>query len=900
MQKTLVSLILIIFCCYWTVEGQVDTVFNKRLPQKLERPNKVKVPALDSIPADSIPNIAPTPTSAVSISDNAIDDEVEYGAKDSILYDNYNNRVHLYGEAFVKFQAVELKAGYITISLDSSIAVAQTTIDGSGIGGSPPNFTDGSQNFQASKMRYNFKSNKGIVYDVATTQSNLFLKGQKTKFVSQQGESNDTTAVDNILYNRNAIFSTCDAPHPHYGIRSRKQKVVADKVVVVGLSNLELAGVPTPVYLPFGFFPLKQYKSTGLIFPDGYEYSPQWGFGLEGIGWYFPISEKLDLRLTSEIYWHGTWGLTADSRYKKRYKYSGNLAVSYSSRKSLDIAGRQNSYSIRWSHRQDTKAHPTRSFSGNVNIQGNGFQRVNNNDAQSVLQGTLSSNVSFNQTFPGRPYRLSAAMSHSQNTQTNKVNINFPTVNFQLNRIYPFKQDRGGNKEKWYEKISFKYDGQFQNKFTATDTTLFSQKTIDDARFGFKHNASTDLNFNLLKYVTVSPNASFNEVWYFHTTQTNGQEDLPDTFEARDTVFGFKPWHQFSTGVSMNTNLFGTLQFKKGRLKGVRHTVKPSISFNYTPDYGAPEGFFGGLFDEYDRDTSDAVTLQRYSIFEGGIFGSPSTNSSGKQMAINYSINNIFEAKFRPKRDSVDKKIKLFDNIRVGGNYNFAADSLKFSDVSATGTTRLFKGITTLNANARWTPYTADTNNLKINQFYTKTHGKLLRFTNADFRLSSRVSVRDIKKFFQKETTATNTSSRNNNERGGQDNRGQNNQVDNGFLKFLEGFNLNHTLAITATQEIDQPTSWEIRTHSINVTIANIQLTEKWSMQIGNIGYDFKNDRTTYPDIGIFRDLHCWETSFRWQPQRGTYFFTIKVKNAPLDMLKLPYQKNNVDAFGGF
>ncbi len=893
MQKTLVSLILIIFCCYWTVEGQVDTVLNKRLSQKLERPNKVKVPALDSIPT-----AAPTPTSAVNIAESAIEEEVEYSAKDSIIYDNQNNKVHLYGEAAVKFQSVELKAGYITISLDSNIAVAQTTIDGLGIGGSQPTFTDGSQNFQASKMRYNFKSNKGIVYDVATTQSNLFLKGKKTKFVSQKGVADDTSSVDNILYNRNAIFSTCDAPHPHYGIRSRKQKVVADKVVVVGLSNLELAGVPTPIYLPFGFFPLKQFKSTGLIFPQGYEYSPQWGFGLEGVGWYFPISEKLDLRLTSDIYWHGTWGLNADSRYKKRYKYSGSLALSYSSRRNLDIPGRQNSYSIRWTHRQDSKAHPTKTFGGSLNIQGNGFQRINNNDAQSVLQNTLSSNLSYNQTFPGRPYRLSLAMSHSQNTLNNRVNINLPTANFQLNRIYPFKQDRGGNKEKWYEKISFKYDGQFQNQLTATDTTLFSQKTINDARFGFRHNASTDLNFNLLKYVTVSPNASFNEVWYFHTTQTNGEEDLPETFETRDTVFGFKPWHQFSTGISMNTNLFGTLQFKKGRLKGIRHTLKPSISFNYTPDFSAPDGFFGGLFDEYDRDTSEVVNFQRYSIFEGGIFGAPSTNSSGKQMSLNYSFNNIFEAKFRSKRDSVDKKIKLFDNIRVGGNYNFAADSLKFSDVSATGTTRLFKGITTLNANARWSPYTADTNNVRINQFYAKTNGRILRFTNADFRISSRISVREIKKFFKKETTS-NPSQRNNGNRD-QGSNGQNNQADNTFLKFLEGFNLNHNLAINATKAINQPTSWEIRTHNINLTISNIQLTEKWRMQIGNIGYDFNNKRTTYPDIGIFRDLHCWETSFRWQPQRGTYFFMIKVKNAPLDILKLPYQKNNADAFGGF
>ena len=876
--------------------GQADSIPPTTAPKQIQAEQRYK-------PTDIPSSLDTLPSSTnVNISADALDENVEYGATDSINYDNANNRVHLYGEAFVKYQGLDLQAGYIEINLDSNIALAQVVVDSLGRSSGQPTFTDGSQNFSANKMRYNFKSSKGIVYDVATTQSNLFLKGTKTKFVTQDGTDGDSTFTENVLFNRNAIFSTCDAPHPHYGIRSRKQKVVQDKVVVVGLSNLEIGGVPTPVYLPFGFFPLKEFKSTGLIFPQGYEFSPMWGFGLDGIGWYFPISEKIDLRLTSQIYFHGTWGLTADSRYKKRYKYSGNLNVSYASRRSLDIPGRQNSYSIRWSHNQDSKAHPTRSFSGNVNLQGNGFQQINRNDAQSVLQNTLSSNVSFNQSFPGKPFRLSAAMSHSQNTRTRLVNLSLPTVNFQMNRIYPFKKDRGGNKEKWYEKVSFKYDGQFRNQLTATDTTLFTQKTLEDARYGFRHNASTDMNFNIFKYISVSPNASFNEVWYFHSIQeyidTTGNiaEDIPATFdEVRDTLFGFKPWHQFTTGVSMSTNIFGTLQFKRGRLKGIRHTVKPSLSFNYTPDYGAEDGFFGGVIDQYDRDTSDVVDYERYSIFEGGIFGSPSPSNSGRQMAISYNINNIFEAKFRPKRDSVDKKIKIFDNIRMGGSYNFAADSLKFSDVSINGTTRLLKGISQFTVSARYTPYSANVNNRKIDKFYWRTNGKFLRFLSADFRVATRLSVRDIKQLLKKDNAPTGRPSSNN-----RNNDDQEEQKDNSFLKFLEGFNLNHTFALNASKTIDSPTTWNVRTNNINVRISNIQLTEKWGMTVGNIGYDFRNKRSTYPDIGFVRDLHCWEARFNWQPQRGTYYFTIKVKNAPLDVLKLPYQKNNVDAFGGF
>ena len=453
MKKTLISLFFLSFYCFSTIYGQIDT-----LPKGKPLPNE----QLSSLKKDSLaptfPTTNPPPTPEVAISENALDEKVTFGAKDSIDFDNAENKMHLYGDAFVKYEGLELKAGYIVLNLDSNIALAQTFIDSIGKLGGQPSFSDGgSQNFKADKMRYNFKSQKGIVYGVSTTQSNLFLTGTKTKFITNEISKGDSTSTENILYNRRAIFSTCDLPHPHYGIRSGKQKVIADKVVVAGPSNLEISGVPLPIVLPFAVFPLKQFKSTGLIFPQGYEYSPQWGFGLDGVGWYFPISDYVDLRMTGQIYWHGTWGINADSRYRKRYKYNGNLNLSYSSRKSIGDPLRTNSYAIRWSHNQDSKAHPTRRLSGNVNIQGNGFQSVNNNDAQSVLQQTLSSNISYSQSFPGKPFRLSANMNHSQNTQTNKVTITLPSLNFQMDRIYPFKKKGGssGNKEKWYEKIIF-------------------------------------------------------------------------------------------------------------------------------------------------------------------------------------------------------------------------------------------------------------------------------------------------------------------------------------------------------------------------------------------------------------------------------------------------------------
>jgi len=919
LKETLLCLFFLGFVCFQTIYGQIDS-----LPKgKSTVPSGVFMPPKDSI--SSIPTPATTTTEpTVNISENALDEKVEFGSKDTMVFDNAENKMHLYGDAFVKYQGIELKAGYIVVDLDSNIAVAQTHFDSIGQVAGKPEFTDGSQNFQATKMRYNFKSQKGLVFGVSTTQSNLFLTGTKTKFVSREVRIKDSLTTENILYNRKAIFSTCDLPHPHYGIRSGKQKVVADKVVVAGPSNLEIGGIPLPVVLPFAVFPLKQFKSTGLIFPQGYEYSPQLGFGLDGVGWYFPINDYVDLEATARIYWHGTWGITLNSRYRKRYKYNGNLSLSYASQKEIGVMERQNSYAIRWSHSQDAKAHPTRRLSGNVNIQGNGFQSLNNNDARSVLQNTLSSQITYNQNFPGKPFRLSANMSHSQNTQTNRVTLNLPTLNFQMDRVYPFKKKgSSGSKEQWYEKVSVRYNAQAQNKFVATDTTLFSKQTLEDARFGFRHDVSTDLNFNLLKYISVSPNATLREVWNFHTIRQNfDPRGMPDTAIVdgmidtlgfggailEDTLFGPEPFRELTTGISLNTILYGTVQFKKGRLKGIRHTVKPSLSLNYIPSYLKRDGFFRSGVDTVAIDADfqdDFRNPTTYNIFRGGVYGTP--RSGKRQMLMNYSLNNIFEAKYYSRKDSMDKKIKIFDNIRIGGNYNFAADSLNFSTVGASGTTRLFKGMTTVGISASWDPYAVNANNQRVNKFYWRENGKPLRFLQSNFRFNTRMSVSTLKKLFKKDSPSTSTSNRSSSNRSAQsgsrrESNGQNGppQPEDGFLKFLEGFNLNHSLVFNAAKDANQQTNWEVRTHSLNVTIQQIKLTENWGVGVGNIGYDFKNKRTTYPDLRVTRDLHCWEAFFSWQPQRGTYYFTIKVKNAPLDALKIPYSKNNVDAFGGF
>ena len=449
----------ILICCFTSLVGQVDSL---RLPLTPTQPDSLPVP-------DSVPSIR----GMVAFSADTLEDLVTYSARDSIRFDNVNHLIYLYGNASIKYQTYSITADFIRVNLDSSIALAeqlpdslkqedpldalqaefeepeeeeyfpaedslgQDTLYGDLGGGlerqqrsdeqkernedGRPYFDDGSTQFTSQRLRYNFKSKKGKVYNVLTEESNMFIHGNETKFVSAGA---DTTAVD-YVYSEDVILTTCNAPHPHYGIRSQKQKIIPNKQVIVGPSNLEIAGVPTPFILPFGFFPLSQGATGGLIFPRDYEYSDQWGFGLRDIGYYFPLGEYADLELLSDIYFNGSWGLKARSKYRKRYKYSGNLDIGFSNRigEKLDpetatlVKDPRKSFSINWSHTQDQRARPNQTFSASVSMQTSGYEQLNYNDASRVLNNSYSSNVAFRKKFAGTPFAISANARHSQNTR---------------------------------------------------------------------------------------------------------------------------------------------------------------------------------------------------------------------------------------------------------------------------------------------------------------------------------------------------------------------------------------------------------------------------------------------------------------------------------------------------
>ncbi|MDX1409260.1 MAG: putative LPS assembly protein LptD, partial [Saprospiraceae bacterium] len=354
----------------------------------------------DTLPVDSL-------SFSFSISNSALDSEADYGAADSMWYNNTMSQVHLFGDAFVNYLSLQLTADYIVFHIDSSIATAQGWPDSTGQLSGFPVFTEGDQSFQAKRMRYNFQSNKGMIYDVVTQEGDLFIHGDKTKYV---GGGQDSLAED-IVYNQGALITTCDNPVPHYGIRSSKIKTIPNRLAVIGPSNIEINGVPTPLWLPFGFFPVTSSKRAGLIFPKDFEYSENWGFGLREVGYFLPLSEYMDLKVLGDIYFNGSWGLNLQSNYVKRYQYRGTMYLAYSKR-ITEVRGEiqpniQKSFSVRISHSQDAKAHPYRRLGGSINIQSNDFQSLNRNDANSVLTNTYRSNFSWSRSFPGKPYSLS-------------------------------------------------------------------------------------------------------------------------------------------------------------------------------------------------------------------------------------------------------------------------------------------------------------------------------------------------------------------------------------------------------------------------------------------------------------------------------------------------------------
>lgn len=818
------------------------------------------------------------------MSADSIAEPVDYNARDSMIFDYVNKWIHLYGDAYIKYQTMTIKADYIRIDMNQSIAYADPLIDSLGQKTGLPHFQDGTQQFDAESMRYQFKTRKGTISKVITKEADIFILGEKTKFIAKTGE---VSRQDDIIFNYNGIFTTCDHPEPHFGVYSKKQKVIPNKLVIVGPSIVKIKGIPVPPFmLPFGFFPLSKDRSSGLIIPNNYIFDNSLGFGLQNIGYYQPINDYLDLKLLTDVYLKGSFKLGISGNYNKKYKSNGRFNVEYSRlRRELSDSYKkitQQPIKISWSHNQDPKSHPYRRLNGSIEIQTAAYDRLLYRDVNSQSNNQLRSSMTFNYAFPGSAFSFVAGINHSQNLQTRIVDMTLPSVEIRMRPLSPFKKKNSvSTQQSWYEKITVNYNSSVANRFTTYDSILFSPRTLDTMRYGVKHTASVDASFRILKYFNLTPSMNYNEEWFFNRQNLSLKDTVfLDTLRSRaDSIYGleikniergFFALRTMSANLSLNTQIYGQILSSKGWFRGIRHIISPNVSMSFAPNYDESPFNYWAYVNTDTRPEKDKI--KRYLIYDRSPFGTNSVNAENFQ--INFNVNNRVEGKYYSKKDTIFKKLSIIDNFSFGGSYNVFGDSFNLSQISGGGQTTILKGLSRLSYSVSFDPYQrvlSGNEEVRINRYRIKGDGKLAYLTAARLELATTSSIPNIIKLFSKSGTSTDP------------------LPDLG--SFFSTFGLSHTIAYQFRRLASGKDTIEYLTNSLS-TNGSIKISPNWSLNVGNIGYDFKNMGLTYPDISLRRTLHCWNLEFKYYPQAGSFAFFIGVNPGPLDFLKIPSNQN--------
>lgn len=786
--------------------------------------------------------------------------EITYSARDSIRFGVEDKKVYLFGDAQINYLDIELKAAYIEIDQETKEVYAEGLIDSTGKQIGKPQFKSGDQQFAANRMRYNFQTEKGKIIDVITQEGEGNIRGEQVK------KNND-----GAYFIKDGGYTTCDAEEPHYIIKAKKLKVIPNDKIVSGPAFLMFEGVYTPLVVPFGWFPNKKGRKSGIIFPE-YGESPSQGFFFRNMGYYFNFGETIDLAVTGDIYTQGSYAVRLNSNYKKRYKYSGNIDISHNSlrnsRREFPDYSVQNNFFVKWRHQQDPKARPSTSFSANVNAgTSSNFNNGLVNSAQDFLTNTFTSSIAFSKRWIGKPFSLSVNLSHNQNTQTKIVNVTLPQIAFNVQRIFPFKRKNAIGKQRWYEKIGVSYALRTENRITTADSAFFTMETLRKMQNGVVHTIPISTSFKAFKYFTINPSVTYNERWFFQ--QLNRAWDNETQTALIDTSYGFYSNRDVNASVNMNTTLYGLVQFKKGWIRGIRHVLNPQVGFTYRPKLASDEvGFYGtnGQLINYSRDALS-------------IYGRPPTNNTG---AITYGIGNQLEMKVRSKKDTITgfKKIKILEALNIGGNYNLFADSLNLSDIRISGRTRILERLG-VNFNMNLSPYAQDTNGRTINKWLVYETGQLTRLTNATVALTLNLNGRERQRDYESEKGTEAELQQINANKGA--------YIDFNIpwrLDISYNLTINNTNAATAQTRLVQTLQFS----------GDVSLTPKWKIGVTS-GYDFVNNDLSYTSLSIYRDLHCWEFSMTWVPFgiQQQWSFDLKVKSSILQDLKLSRRKNAFD-----
>ncbi|GAA4281811.1 putative LPS assembly protein LptD [Gaetbulibacter aestuarii] len=826
-----------------------------------------------------------------------LENNVVYHAKDYTTFDRKAHKMYLYNDAKIDYGDMNITAGNIVIDYTKNTVYAKGITDSIEGYTQKPVFTQGNNKVEPDSIVFNTKTKKALIYNSQTAQ------GEGTVIAKETKKENDS-----VYFIKDAKYTTSkNLDDPEYYFKLRKAKVVPGKKIVTGLTNLFIYDVPTPVGLPFGFFPQSEKHTSGVLIPSFGEQNDR-GYFLQNGGYYFAINDYVDLSVLGDYYTNGSYGLRTQSTYRKRYKFTGNVGLRYesliTSERGFPDYSKSTIYNIQWSHSQDAKASPNSRFSASVNLGSSTYYRnsLNQINTGAFLNNTLSSSVSYSKTFMGEPQvNLSVTATHSQNTNTQQINMTLPTLQASVSRIYPFAP-KNGSKKGIIQNINFQYNLRAENRIQTTDSLFFTSAMFDDAKTGMSHSIPLTTNFKLFKHFSVSASTNYQEVWTLKTIKKY-YDEVSRQF-VTENVNGFDAFRTYNFSTSIGTTLYGMFNFEKEgkdrKIKAIRHVMRPSISYNINPAF---DKYYDGVeIITADGQTQEDINRQygTYTRFEQGAFGTPSQSFSSN---IGLSLSNNIEAKVRDKDSTATepKKIKLLNNLNFSTSYNLAGDSLKLSPVRMNGGTTLFKNKLNINFAATLDPYALDSQNNRIDKLNIKNGGSLFRLTganlNASWSFSSKKSGANDRNKAGIEQNVRNGGraddllgvsedfTRRNLEGDDEKEKSEN---DSQLYNYKVPWSIRVAYAVNYSNSRRQN---EISSHSIMFS-GDIQLSDKWSVG-GSSGYDLKNAGFTFTQLRFERDLLSWRMNFSWVPfsSRSSWNFFIGIKSSMLKDLKYEKRK---------
>ena len=823
-------------------------------------------------------------------------DVVKYKASDYVSLSQKKKKIYLYNEAEVLYKDMEIKAGIIVIDYSKNLVYAGRIKDSTGYSQRPV-FKQGENVIEPDSIVFNTETKKALVFNSRTEQQGFKVYSPITK------KENDS-----VYFMKNGKFTTAESEEdPEYQFVTTKMKLVPDKKVIVGPTYMEIYGVPTPIALPFAFFPMTKKQTSGIIFPSFGEDNNK-GYNLQNGGYYFAISDYLDLAVLGDYYTNGSYGLRLESNYALRYKYRGNVSFRYENllneERGFPDFSQSTIYNIRWSHSQDTKSNPNSRFSASVNLGSSTYfqESINQLNQSSFLNNTLASSVSYSKTFAGEPQvNLSLTATHRQNTNTGDIDLTLPTLQMSMGRVYPFAP-KTGTKKGVIQNINFQLNTRGEYSISTTDSIFGKSEMFDDAQTGMKHSIPITTNFKVFDHFSVSANANLEETWTLKTIKKYYDQTLEEAVTLDQN--GFDRYLTYNVGASIGTTVYGMYNFEeKGedkKIKAIRHVMRPSISYSISPS-------FDQYYETYDVIDADGTTSDQveYSRFQNSLYGSPGNNFSS---SVGFTLGNNIEAKIRAKDSTKTEPEKIFilNNLNFSTAYNIAADSLRWSPVRVSGGTQILNKKMSINFGMTLNPYALDSNNSVINTFNINNGGSLFRLTSANINMSYTLS-NDSFSGKDSESDSDKASSKESGRSGGRtddlfgksqdfadqrlsdndknkDDKNDNNEFYN--YKIPWSLRLAYSANYTNTRRDNT-----ISSHSLMFS-GDVDLSPRWSVGASS-GYDFLNQGFTYTQLRFERDLLSWKMNFSWIPfsDRSSWNFFIGIKSSLLKDLKYDKQK---------